>query len=127
MRFGRRVVALSLNVLIIQLAWTGSRGECASAGDPSHGTHSMAMGAMGTGENSGATTIGEVPDATHHGCPANMPGAECVLMTGCATPSLIAVQTRLGFQRVGSDALHASGMSFVPLPAPQPLPPPPRA
>jgi hypothetical protein len=126
MRLGRRLLALSLNVLLIQLAWVGSRGECASAeADPLHRGPAQ-MAAMHAMPAAAASSIAD-RSASHAGCEGEMLGASCGLMAACSSASMLNAGAIAAFTPAAAAPRHARDVTRVSLAAPQPLPPPPRA
>jgi hypothetical protein len=125
MRLSRRLLALSLNVLLLHLAWTGSRGECAPAGGHSHDAAAMASMHEAAGATDGAA-IAE-SGSEQHDCSGEMLGASCGEMVGCATVALVGAAPAAAFIGSASAPAIAGDVTGAALAAPRPLPPPPRA
>jgi hypothetical protein len=125
MHLSRRLLALSLNVLLLHLAWTGSRGECAPAGGRSHDAAAMASMHEAAAVADGAT-IAE-SGSEQHDCSGEMLGATCGDMVGCATVALVGAAPAPAFTAVAASPVIAGDVTGAALAAPQPLPPPPRA
>jgi len=123
MRLGRRLLALSLNLLLLQASWTGSRGACAPVVEPGQESHAMAM-AMPA---SAPSAVSELTDAADHGCTGEMVGADCGLMAGCAVTSLMGAATFPPTAVTPTAAIIAFARTSISTAAPQPEPPPPRA
>jgi hypothetical protein len=125
MRLGRRILAFSLNVLLLQLAWAGSRGECASAGSDRSHRASAAMRAMHE-MPAGGPAIAD-PSTSHGGCQGEMLGASCGFMAACSSANPLKAGAIAAFTPGASAPPSARDVTLAPLAAPQPLPPPPRA
>jgi hypothetical protein len=123
MRLGRRLLALSLNLLLLQASWTGSRGVCASVAEPAHESHAMAMPAAAPAPSAAS----ELTDAADHGCTGEMLGADCGLMAGCAVTSLMGAAAFPATSVTSTAAIVAFARTSISTAAPQPEPPPPRA
>jgi hypothetical protein len=127
MRLGRRLLALSLNVLLLHLAWTGSLSECAPVKDHAPGAASMAMNAMHGSDAPVSSERRVGAEAARHDCAGHMLGSGCGFMTGCATVGLATARAPSALARAGSGPVLSGVPAALPLAAPQPLPPPPRA
>jgi hypothetical protein len=126
MHLGRRLIGLSLNVLLI-LSWTGRGAECAPSDHHAHGAHGQGMAAMHGPASGSPISIVSTPHAMHPDCSGEMVGAGCGLMDGCATASLATPLSTLVARHVGSQRVLSGAVASLPLAAPQPPPPPPRA
>ena len=123
MHLGRRLIGLSLNLLLLHLAWTGSRGECLPA--RAHERHPAAMGSMP--EANGPAQREPMESGRHRDCSGDMLTGDCASMAGCANATLFAASPIATVAPLAPDlpralsALHAAVGAFPP------LPPPPRA
>lgn len=123
MHLGRRLIALSLNLLLLHLAWTGSRGACAPAMARSHDAAAMGSihGAIGPAQRE------PMECGSQRDCSSDMLTGDCASMSGCATATLFAASPIATLAPLAPDppralnALHAAVGAFPP------LPPPPRA
>ena len=122
MRIGRRLIALSLNVLLLHLAWTGSPGACAPAMTHGHDAAAMSAMRMPTGP-----AVGEPMNGDHGDCSGDMLGGDCASMAGCATASLIALSPVAALVPILQDPPRALNALHAPRALSAPLPPPPRA
>ena len=118
----RRRIALSLNLLLLHLVWTGTPGGCTPGTAMPH--HSATMGAM---YGALGPAIGEPMGDEHGSCSGDMLGGGCACMVGCATTSLLASPPLpiTATQRTHSPRVLTAFRAPRALPAP--LPPPPRA
>ena len=87
----------------------------------------MTMSAPAAGTASAASVVRGLPDATSHDCSPEMLGAECGLMTGCATASALPANSAMAGVCAQSARVIAGDLTSIPLAAARPEPPPPRA
>ena len=123
MHLGRRLIAFSLNLLLLHLAWTGSRGECSPGNARQHQT-----AAMGSMQSANVPAPHEPMDrGSHRDCSGDMLSGDCASMSGCATATLFAAIPSSGLIPMPPDMPRALIPPLTAVGAFAPLPPPPRA